>query len=234
MSKFFDLNVHAYPETEVPAEKLLRAAKRYGYTGIAITNHDDTVKGDLKSNFGFSGIEIRANSVGDLKRKIKLYHGKVAVLAVHGGNDKINRAALEDHRVDVLAHPSGEKREGALNHVLAKLAAKNGVAIEFNLNAIINSRKGERARVLLKMRSNLKLVRKYKAPMILTSNACSIYDLRAPREMIALASLFGMEREEATSALSDFPQGILEKRWKKESDVVVLKNVNLESPRKSV
>jgi RNase P/RNase MRP subunit p30 len=52
--------------------------------------------------------------------------------------------------------------------------------------------------------------------------------------MIALASLFGMEREEATSALSDFPQGILEKRWKKENDVVVLKNVNLESPRKSV
>ncbi len=73
------------------------------------------------------------------------------------------------------------------------------------------------------MRLNLKLVRKYKAPMILTSNACSIYDLRAPREMIALASLFGMEREEATSALSDSPQGILEKRWKKESDVVVLK-----------
>jgi len=226
MSKFFDLNVHAYPETEVPAEKLLRAAKRYGYTGIAITNHDDTVKGDLKSNFGFSGIEIRANSVADLKRKIKLYHGKVTVLAVHGGNDKINRAALEDHRVDVLAHPSGEKREGALNQVLVRFAAKNGVAIEFNLNAIINSRRGERARVLLKMRSNLKLVRKYKAPMILTSNACSIYDLRAPREMIALASLFGMEREEATSALSDFPQGILEKRWKKESDVVVLKNEN--------
>ncbi len=223
MSKFFDLNVHAYPETEVPAEELLRVAKRYGYTGIAITNHDDLVKDDSNSNSVFCGIEIRANSVTDLKREIKLYHGKVTVLAVHGGNDKINRAALEDHRVDVLAHPSVEKREGALNHVLAKFAAKNCVAIAFNMNAIIKSRRGERARVLSKMRLNLKLVRKYKVPMILTSNACSIYDLRAPRELIALASLFGMGQEEATCALSDSPQGILEKRWKKENDVVVLK-----------
>ena len=225
MFKYFDLNVHAYPETEVPAEELLRVAKRYGYTGIAITNHDDMLITDLKSNSAsyFSGIEIRSNSVADLKRKIRLYHGKVTVLAVHGGNDKINRAALEDPRVDVLAHPCGDKREGTLNHVLVRFAAKNGIAIEFNLNAIIQTRRGERARVLSKMRMNLKLVRKYKAPAILTSNARSIYDLRAPREMIALASLFGMGREEAATALSDSPQGILEKRWKKETDVVVLK-----------
>jgi ribonuclease P/MRP protein subunit RPP1 len=223
MPKFLDLNVHAYPETEVPAEELLRIAKRYGYAGIAITNHDDTARGNLKLNFLFPGVEIKADSVVDLKRKIKFYQGKVPLLAVHGGNDKINRAALEDSRVDILAHPCGEKREGELNHVLARYAAQNGIAIDFNLNAIIHSRRGDRARVLLKMRTNLKLVRKYKAPMILTSNAHSIYDLRAPREMIALASLFGMGREEATSALSDFPQGVLEKRWKKEKDVEIIK-----------
>jgi len=40
MLNYFDLNVHAYPETDASVEELLSVAKRYGYAGIAITNHD--------------------------------------------------------------------------------------------------------------------------------------------------------------------------------------------------
>lgn len=221
MPNYFDLNVHAYPETETGSsvEELLRVARRYGYAGIAVTNHDELLKEELRLNSIalYTGVEIRANSAVELKRKIKFYHGKTALLAVHGGNAKINRAAVEDSRVDILAHPCGGAREdgdgdGVLNHVLVRYAAENSVAIDFNMNGIIYNRRGERARIIGKMRDNLRLLRKYKAPMILTSNARSVYDLRAPREMIALASLFGMTKVEATSALSDIPLDILERR----------------------
>jgi ribonuclease P/MRP protein subunit RPP1 len=219
MSTFFDLNVHAYPETDAQVEDLLRVAKRYGYAGIGITNHDAMVQVELKSPFLFTGVEIRAHSVLELKRKITHYWGKVLLLAVHGGTDKLNRAAVEDARVDILVHPSGERGEGGLNHVSVRYAAENGVAIDFNVGALIHTRRGERARILSTMHEQLKLARKYQAPMIVTSNAHSLYDLRAPREMIALAALFGMSKDEATSALSDIPRGILEKRWKKEREV---------------
>jgi len=222
MSTFFDLNVHAYPETDARVEELLRVAKRYGYAGIAITNHDEMVHEELKSPFILTGVEIRANSVLELKRKITHYWGKVPLLAVHGGVDKLNRAAVEDARVDILAHPCGEKGEGGLNHVSVRYAAANGVAIDFNVGALIHTRRSDRARILSKMREHLKLVRKYKAPMILTSNAHTLYDLRAPREMIALATLFGMSKDEAMSALSDIPHGIVDKRWKKEREVARL------------
>lgn len=106
--------------------------------------------------------------------------------------------------------------------MLVRYAAENSVAIDFNMNAIIHNRRGDRARVMGKMREILKLVRKYNAPMILTTHAHSIYDLRAPREMIALATLFGMSKEEATSALCDIPRDVLEKRWKKERDVEII------------
>jgi len=222
MPNFFDLNVHAYPETDAPVEELRRVAKRYGYAGIALTNHNESVKERVESNFIITGVEIRANSVLELKRKVTLHWGKVPLLVVHGGDDKLNRAAVEDSRVDILAHPCGENGEGELNHVSVRYAAANGVAIDFNFGALIHNRRGDRARILDKMRETLKLVRKYNAPMILTSNAHSIYDLRAPHEMIALAALFGMSKEEATSALCDIPQGILEKRWKKEREVELL------------
>jgi len=228
MSNYFDLNVHAYPETDAPAEELLRVARRYGYAGIGITNHDELLKEELRPDSNsiaiFTGVEIIANSVVDLKRKVKLHYGKASLLAVHGGNDKINRAAVEDSRVDILAHPCGgarEEEEGVLNHVLVRYAAENSIAIDFNINGIIYNRRGERARIIGKMRDNLRLARKYRAPKILTSNAHSVYDLRAPREMIALAALFGMTKEEATSALSDIPREILERRWKKETRVEV-------------
>ncbi len=224
MPKYFDLNVHAYPETDVPVENLISVAKRYGFAGIAITNHDAAVvQEQLESNDAFIiGVEIQASSVADLKRKIKLHWGKVSLVTVHGGDDKINRAAVENAKVDILAHPCGERGEGGLNHVLVRYAAENGIAIDFNINALIHSRRADRARILSKMREILKLVRKYNAPILLTSHAHSIYDLRAPREMVALAALFGMSKEEAVHALSDIPQGILDKRWKKERDVVLL------------
>ena len=223
MPNFFDLNVHAYPETDVPAEEMLRVAIRYGYAGIAITNHDDFVEVRKEDPPAiYRGVEIRTKSVSELNRKIKHYAGKVPLVAVHGGDEKINLAALKDHRIDILAHPCGEKGEGTLNHVLVRYAVENGIAIEFNMNAIIQSRRGDRARILSRMRDNLEFVRKYKAMAILTSNACSIYGLRAPRELIALAALFGMRREEAVRALSDVPLSILERRWNKAREVELL------------
>ena len=49
------------------------------------------------------------------------------LLIVHGGSETVNRAALENPRVDVLNHPAFDKSSG-LNQVLAKAAAENGVA----------------------------------------------------------------------------------------------------------
>ncbi|MGC9444877.1 MAG: ribonuclease P protein component 3 [Candidatus Methanospirareceae archaeon] len=222
MPTYIDLHVHAYPETETPAENLLRVAKRYGFAQIGITNYDDHVLQDSQVEDLILGVELQAQTVTELKRKLRQLSGTVTVIAVHGGKEKINRAAVESQKVDVLTHPCSEKGEGALSYVLVRFAAENGVAIDFNMNALIRSRRGERARILSKMREQLKLVRKYRAPMILTSHAHSIYDLRAPRELIALAALFGMTREEATRALSETPQGVVAKRWKKEREVEVL------------
>lgn len=231
MRNFFDLNMHAYPENEVKSEELLCAAKKYGYAGIAITNHDNTMldetpdnlfpsSEELDYNSIFSGIEIRASSVHELKRKIKDWRKRVLILVVHGGEGKINKAAVKNSKIDILAHPFEGK--GNLDPVLVRYAAENNIAIEFNINAIIHSRRFNRSRILRKMHQNLKLLRKYKAKMIITSNAHSLYDIRAPREMIALASLFGMRKEEAISALSDVPEAIMKKKWKKEKEVEVL------------
>ncbi|HDS45770.1 MAG TPA: ribonuclease P protein component 3 [Methanomicrobia archaeon] len=222
MPAYIDLNVHAYPETDTPAEELLRVAKRYGFAQIAISNYDNHVLQDCWLADLILGVEIQAQTVTELKRKLRQLEDRVTVIAVHGSDDKITRAAVESPKVDVLTHPCSEKGEGTLSYVLVRFAAENGVAIDFNMSALIRSRRGERARILTTMREQLKLVRKYRAPVILTSHAHSIYDLRAPRELIALAALFGMTRAEAVRALSETPQGVVAKRWKRDRELEVL------------
>lgn len=136
------------------------------------------------------------------------YRTEKDVIIVHGGTESINRAAVENPNVDVLNRPFTSKDSG-INHVLAKAAAENNVALAFNVDILIKLKGGKRVYALSNFRRNLQLARKYDVPMLLTTDAVSLYDLRAPRDVIALAGLFGMTFEEGNVALSDVPVGII-------------------------
>ena len=210
--QFYDLNVHSMPDGKNATPQMAALANHFGYAGIAITNHSNTESkpSEFKSN-GFEvfrGIEIVSKNASKLHGLIGKYRNSVDVLVVHGGDENINRVAVENRNVDILAHPITPKDSG-LNHVLAKSASENNVAIEFNLDAIFKGRGGRRVHALSYFRKNVQIARKFDVPMILTSNAASYFDLRAPREMMALAGLFGMDKDEAISAISTVPAGII-------------------------
>ncbi|MGP8319749.1 MAG: ribonuclease P protein component 3 [Methanosarcinaceae archaeon] len=210
--KFYDLNVHSIPDGKNTPQQMAALAKHLGYAGIAITNHSGT--GSKPTGFEangfemFKGIEIVSGNPSKLHGLIGKYRQNVDVLVIHGGNESINRAAVENRNVDILAHLPTPKDSG-LNHILAKSASVNNVAIEFNLDSIFKDHGGRRVHTLSHFRKNVEIARKFDVPMILTSNAASYFDLRAPREMIALAGLFGMEKDEATLAISTVPAGII-------------------------
>jgi len=158
----------------------------------------------------FQGVEIRAKNPEDLRRKIQKFRKKTDVLLVHGGDIKINRAAVEDARVDVLTHPYQRRRDSGFNHVLAKKAAENNVAVEINIGYFLHNRNHRRQKVLAQFRELLKLKSKFDFSLVITSGARSLYDLRSPRDLMALSSCFGMDKETAFSALSNVPGAIIE------------------------
>ena len=127
---------------------------------------------------------------------------------MHGGSEAVNRAALENPRVDILNHPAFDKSSG-LNQVLAKAAAENGVAIGLTLRPLLHSRGSRRIRLLSDLRANLDLARKYDVSLVLSSDAMSCFDLRSPMETLALAEVCGLEEDEALEAISTVPEKIL-------------------------
>ncbi len=134
------------------------------------------------------GIETELISVIDVPLKdlrTKIQNSKGLVI-VQGGDEKVNRAALEDKRTDILLNPEKNyrkdlmfSRRSGLNQVLCKLAAKNKVAIGFDFSYLLNSSGKEKARILGRMRQNVKFCKKYKVKMVFSSFARSKYELRS-------------------------------------------------------
>lgn len=204
---FFDFHVHNI--------QLAREAKQLGYNGIAVIqssknySKQDNIDHTNDDFNIFKGVEIYAKNPEDLRKKVQKFREHNDVVIVNGGDIKVNRAACEDPRVDILAHPYKNRRDSGINHILAKKASENDVAIELGINQIIKTRLSFRAKILSQFRQIIKLQRKFKFPLIITSNAYSIYDLRTPEDIIAFAGCLEITHQEIIRSLSKNPMDII-------------------------
>ena len=66
------------------------------------------------------------------------------------------------------------QRKSGFNHVLAALAHEKEKIIAFNFNTILRATGTQRSVLLGRMRQNVRLCRKYKAPMMIISGATHV------------------------------------------------------------
>lgn len=196
--------VHAVPDGDSTIACHARTAAEYGFSGIVVRNHGDRRAeydpGEVREDAGIDvvrGIEIRADDPQQASGYLGSYRDDYTILAVHGGTDALNRFAVEQPRVDVLAHPM--RGEGDFNHVLAKAARKNGVRIEFDFEPVLRREGGRRVQALADTRKLRELVEKYDAPYVVSANPASHLHLRGPRELRAVGERIG------------FPEGAIER-----------------------
>jgi ribonuclease P/MRP protein subunit RPP1 len=232
---FFDFHVKDDPE-------LVKEADRLGYAGLALFSNGN---GNNSSGNGnkvevasgetinpenstkkenpiktYKGVFISARNPESMRQKVKKSRKNADVIMVRGGDQKINRAACEDPQVDILSAPYLKRRDCGINHVMAKKAALNEVAVELNIKYLTKTNSYLHYKVLSHFREIIKLKRKYGFPLIITSDAESIYGLHTPQDLIALSGCFGMDREEAEAALSKTPQKIIERSETRDKVVV--------------
>jgi ribonuclease P/MRP protein subunit RPP1 len=196
--------VHAHPDGEATVARLARTAADYGFDGVVVRNH-----GDARADYDpaavadeydvdvVTGIEIRTDDAGQASGLVGNYRSKVDVVCVHGG--PLNRFAVEQPKVDVLAHPMWD---GDVNHVLAKAAAENGVHLEFNLGRVLRSDGGRRVQAIEVLRKLRELVEQYDAPYVVSTDPRSHLQLRAPRELVAVGEVVGFDPDAVEAGLA--------------------------------
>lgn len=223
--KFYDLHLHSNISVgENSIGELVRFAERLGYSGIAICDNfqglekikhlKDEISKLQKSIEVYLGVQIQAKDPAELKEMVNKVRDEVLIIIVHGGDYNINRAACENPKVDILAHPELERMESGLDEACLNAALENEVKIQINFREILYSYRKPRSYILEHIAENIELCNQLKVPMILCSGAQSIWDMRDPRELVAIANVLGMDLPKAFSAITDIPQRIIEKNKK--------------------
>jgi len=201
--------VQAYPDGDATVARFAKTASEYGYDGVVVRNHgDESPEYDRRAvtdRYGVDvvdGVEVRATDPSRASGFVGHYRDSKTVVAVHGGTTAINRFAVEQPAVDVLAHPMAG--DGDVNHVVAKEAAENGVRLEFAFGRVLRADGGERVRALGDLRKLRELVAEYDVPYVVSGGPTSHLELRAPRELGAVAEVAGFGAETVTEGLREW------------------------------
>jgi ribonuclease P/MRP protein subunit RPP1 len=216
-------------------EELVSTAKQLGYSGVCFVTYplgkreEGILKAEIERVRKEFNIEIFLGFEARNVRELKLLNSRRTdfdILLARGGDTRMNRAAVETPGVQILTHPEYEGGSG-LNHVLMKQAAKNGVAIEINFREILITSKRTRAKVLENITHNIKLAKKFHAPIIVCSGSVSHWMLRDPYVLASVATLVGLDLKEAKEAVTKIPKKIIESAKERKSKNWVMEGVKV-------
>ena len=187
--------------------KLAAEASRYGWEHINFSyNQNDfqnalDLKEDLSENledvisFDYT-LEIKSTNIDEIRKNVNRFRSKALCISVVGGDLKVNRAVLENVRVDVLSRPYLKRYDSGINHILAKEAVYNNVAIELCFKDILRTYLAPRAKVISNFRDIYTLYRKFDFPLILSSRAESVFDIKTTHDFISVFKQTGLTDEE--------------------------------------
>lgn len=214
---YYEPRVHVMPQGSSSPSRMALVARRLGFAGIIVMsiNGSGDLQGlDAAHRIGgisvISGVEVIPKDPRNLKGRISSLRDRYPFLAVHATSEPVLHMALDDPRVDLVVN-SGFR----LTVPEARSAKRNQVALAIDLQPMIRLRGVSRSRWLDLQRYNVRVARKFNIRMMITASPRSHLDLRAPREMVAMAQILGLSREEALESLR-LPGMILDmnqRRW---------------------
>ncbi|MFB6157657.1 MAG: RNase P subunit p30 family protein [Haloferacaceae archaeon] len=217
--------VHARPDGESTVARHARTAARQGYGGLVVRTRGATVPDGVEERYGVdlvSAIEVTADDPEAASGAVGEARPDHTLLLVRGGTARMNRFAVEQARVDVLAAPTGAG-DGAdrFNHVLARAAAENGVRVEFDLAPVLRAEGGTRVRAVSDLRLLADLVEQYDAPHVVSARATGHPGLRAPRELAAVGEAVGLDAGFVRDGLAEWGRLARRNRERASDDFVM-------------
>jgi len=210
--------VTAYPEGTSTVSRYAKTAASQGFDGLVVrTRGADYDAAAIDDRYGVdivTGIEVDADTPDSVSGSIGNFRRECTLLLVRGGTNAVNRYAVESERVDVLTRPMAGN--GDFNHVLARAAKTHGVRVAFDFGPVLRETGGQRVQALRGLRKLRELVEQYDTPYVVSANATSHFQLRAPRELIALGEQIGFSAAGIEAGLEEW--GRLAARNRERSD----------------
>ncbi len=185
--------VRVGPDGPTTPTRFVVAASRLGYDGVVLHWPEEAHR-DLEPVEGHDidvvrGTAIEAAERGEAARAIAQARSAVEIVTGFPANREIQRFIAERPALDVLV-PTAD-----IEHTTAKIARDHGIAIAFDLGAVLRRTGPARVDRIRELRRLATIVEHFEVPHVVTANAESHLALRAPRELQCLASLLDADAE---------------------------------------
>ena len=209
---YADLHVRVVSEGDSP-RLLIKMAKHLGLSLIALSLEDPHKLEDIKSIKDYCkevGIDVairadlKPSSASELKRCLRKLRRSVEVIGVYCRDTAVARTAARDRRVDVTFYDP-ENVLSILDEGQLSLLAESGHYVEVNLVDFLYVPPEKQAKAMWNYGLALKRAVRRGIPIVVSSGASKIIEMRAPRELCALALLLLDEKELAREAVSTKP-----------------------------
>jgi RNase P/RNase MRP subunit p30 len=146
-----------------------------------------------------SGLEMRVRRAEDIRFKKE---GKIILISSDDA-ELLKKACKRD--VDMLFFPRFMPDVGLL-----RAASENRKPFEIPVSLLLERRGADRAFLISKMSTFLRLCNKYGADFILTSGASGRISMKTPGELTAVGEVLGLSHDQAVKSISMIPRYILE------------------------
>ena len=195
--KITDACVCPRPAGDSSVRRMALEAHELGFDSLIAV---DTPSCEYAGVYVASGIVIRDVPVQEVASRVKRSKESCAIVSVQAGDNGRNRTVLGVHGVHILCGIHRTDRY-AFDHVTAKIAADNGVAIDISLAPVIKERGVVRQRALDRYFDLMLLCRRFEFPLVISTHARSVLEMRSVREFSALASVIGLDIPDVEQAL---------------------------------
>ena len=197
--KITDACVYPRPSGDSSVRRMALEAHELGFDSLVAV---DTLPCEFAGVTVAHGVVIRGIPAQEAALRVKRCRDTDAIVSVQAGDNGQNRTMLAMRGVHILCGIHRTDRY-AFDHVIAKMAADNGVAVDISLAPIIKERGAMRQRVMDRYHDIVRLYLKFEFPLVISTHARSVLDMRSVRECSAIASLIGLDATLVEQALSN-------------------------------
>jgi len=196
--KITDAAVCPYPHGDSSVRRFALEAAALGFDSLVALDTPAGTYGEVRI---LSGLFIRNAGMKDVIAQVKRAREPGTVISVKAGDAGFNRAVVSLRGMHILRGIHAADKN-AFDHVTAKMAADNRVAVDIDLSVLIAGRGIVRQRAIQRYRDVLVLERRFGFPLTVSTYARSVLELRAVREISGLGTLLGMDMPDVERALA--------------------------------
>ena len=221
---FADLHLRINVKDPAATLWMINKAATLGYRLIAAplapeTPVDEVAKlriicKEAKIDFA-SRVDLRPRTQNELMHQLRRLRRKFEVICVACDSKEVARQAAKDRRVDLLNFPSLDFRRRFFDNAEAELASNSLAALEIDVKPLLVLEGPARIKSLSSLRREAAIASEFHVPIVLSSGASEERLLRKPREMAALAFLFGLDEASALETVSQSSKVIVERNREK-------------------